>query len=65
MNEEGYSLFASRVLKDARIDARIAFEPTIMAYPISRALRMHGYSDITVAHPKELAWVVRSKKKND
>ena len=61
MNEEGYSLFASRVPKDARI----AFESTIMAYPISRALRGHGYSDITVAHPKTLAWIVRSKKKND
>jgi transposase len=36
-----------------------------MAYPISRALRMHGYSDVTVAHPKTLAWIVRSKKKND
>jgi transposase len=61
MNEEGYAYFANRVPKEARI----AFESTIMAYPISRALRMHGYSDITVAHPKELAWIVRSKKKND
>ena len=25
----------------------------------------HGYSDVTVAHPVELAWIVRSKKKND
>ena len=24
-----------------------------------------GYTDITVAHPTELAWIVRSKKKND
>jgi transposase len=61
MNEEGYAYFASRVPKDARV----AFESTIMAYPISRALRMHGYSDVTVAHPKTLAWIVRSKKKND
>jgi len=61
MTEEGYAFFASRVPKDARV----AFESTIMAYPISRALRMHGYSDITVAHPKTLAWIVRSKKKND
>jgi transposase len=61
MNEEGYAFFASRVPKDARV----AFESTIMAYPISRALRMHGYSDVTVAHPKTLAWIVRSKKKND
>ena len=61
MNEEGYAYFASRVPKEARV----AFESTIMAYPISRALRMHGYNDITVAHPKTLAWIVRSKKKND
>jgi transposase len=61
MNEEGYAFFASRVPKHARV----AFESTIMAYPISRALRTHGYNDITVAHPKTLAWIVRSKKKND
>jgi len=61
MNEEGYAFFASRVPKNARV----AFESTIMAYPISRALRTHGYNDVTVAHPKTLAWIVRSKKKND
>src|SRR5208283_1072911 len=61
MNEEGYAYFASRVPKNARI----AFESTIMAYPILRAFRTHGYSDITVAHPKTLAWIVKSKKKND
>jgi hypothetical protein len=36
-----------------------------MAYPICRALRTRGYGDVTVAHPKTLAWIVRSKKKND
>jgi transposase len=46
-------------------DARVAFESTIMAYPIMRALKMHGYGDVTVAHPKTLAWIVKSKKKND
>ena len=61
MNEEGYAYFANRVPKEARV----AFESTIMAYPIMRALRSHGYTDVTVAHPKELAWIVRSKKKND
>jgi len=60
MNEEGYRFFASRVPRDARI----AFEATGMAYPVSRALKRFGY-DVTVAHPKELAWIVRSKKKND
>jgi len=61
MNEEGYAFFASRGPKDARV----AFESTIMAYPICRALRTRGYGDVTVAHPKTLAWIVRSKKKND
>jgi transposase len=60
-NDEGYAVFASRVPKDARI----AFEATVMAYPVSRALKEYGYRDITVAHPKELTWIVRSKKKND
>ena len=61
MNEEGYAYFANRVPKEARV----AFESTIMAYPIMRALREHGYTDVTVAHPKTLAWIVKSKKKND
>lgn len=61
MNDEGYALFASRVPRDVRI----AFEATVMAYPVSRALRGYGYNDITVAHPKELVWIVKSKKKSD
>ena len=61
MDEEGYTYFASRVPKQARV----AFESTIMAYPIMRALKGQGYMDVTVAHPKTLAWIVRSKKKND
>ncbi|MDG6921195.1 MAG: IS110 family transposase [Nitrososphaerota archaeon] len=61
MSDDGYSLFASKVPKDARI----AFEATTMAYPVSRRLTALGYSDITVAHSKELAWIVKSKKKND
>jgi hypothetical protein len=61
MTEEGYAFFASRVPKEARV----AFESTIMAYPIMRALKGLGYMDVTVAHPKTLAWIVRPKKKND
>ena len=61
MTEEGYALFSGRVPKDARV----AFEATSMAYPFSRMLREHGYGDVTVAHAAELAWIVRSKKKND
>jgi len=61
MSEEGYALFTSRVSRDARV----AFEATLMAYPFSRTLKELGYTDITVAHPTELAWIVKSKKKND
>jgi transposase len=61
MDDEGYSLFSSKIPKDARI----GYEACTMAYPVDRKLRSMGYSDITVAHPKELALIVRSKKKND
>jgi transposase len=61
MGGDGMALFAENVPRDARI----AFEATMMAYPFSRSLKSLGYSDITVAHPTELAWIVRSKKKND
>jgi len=60
MNEEGYMFFASRVPRDARI----AFEATGISYPVARALRRFGY-DVTVAHPRGLAWIVKSKRKND
>lgn len=36
-----------------------------MAYPVFRALKRLGYEDVTVAHPKDLVWIVKSKKKND
>lgn len=61
MNEEGYTYFSDRVPKNARV----AFEATSMAYPFSRMLKERGYGDVTVAHPAELAWIVKSKKKND
>jgi transposase len=61
MDDDAYVLFSSKVPKDARI----AFEATTMAYPVTRMLNALGYKDITVAHPKELAWIVKSKKKND
>ena len=61
MNSEGYENFASRIPKDGRI----AFEASGLAYVINNTLRQFGYSDITVAHPKELVWIVKSKRKND
>jgi transposase len=60
LDEQGFAQFADRVPKDAKI----AFEATGMAYPVHRALASYGY-DVTVVHPKELAWIVKSKKKND
>jgi transposase len=61
MSDEGLALLAENVPRDARI----AFEATMMAYPFSRSLRPLGYSDINLVHPTELAWIVRSKRKND
>ena len=61
MSGDGYALFSDKVPKDARV----AFEATCMAYPFSRALKESGYEDVTVAHPAELAWIVKSKRKND
>ena len=61
INDEGYSSFAQRV----PTNARVAFEATGMSYPVFRALKLRGYEDITVAHPKDLVWIVESKKKND
>ncbi len=61
MNGDGYIEFASKIPRETRI----AFEASGLAYVVDRTLRELGYKDITVAHPKELSWIVKSKKKND
>ena len=61
MNRDGYAKFAEKIPKETRI----AFEASGSAYVVSNALKERGYGDITVAHPKELSWIVKSKKKND
>ena len=61
MNNDGYREFASRI----PMETRIAFEASGSAYVVNSTLRKLGYCDITVAHPKELSWIVKSKKKND
>lgn len=61
MNPEGYAEFARRI----PVGTKIAFEASGMAYAVSKTLQGMGYPDLTVAHPKEFAWIVKSKKKND
>jgi transposase len=61
MNQVGYALLKARVSPETRI----VFESSGTAYPFHRKLRELGFTDITVAHPKELTWIVKSKKKND
>ena len=61
MTAEGYALLKERIPPDARI----VFESSGTAYPFHRQLQELGFRDITVAHPKELAWIVKSKKKTD
>ena len=61
MKDEGYATLKEKV----PLDTRVVFESSGTAYPFFRQLRELGYTDITVAHPKELTWIVKSKKKND
>ena len=61
MTADGYKEFAKKI----PLDTRIAFEASGSAYAVSNALGKIGYTDITVAHPKEIAWITKSKKKND
>ena len=58
MDYTGYDEFRNRI----QANARIAFEATGSAYVVMKRLRSLGYADVTVAHPKELAWIVKSKK---
>ena len=61
MNVDGYKAFSEKITKGVRI----TFEDSGSAYSVDRNLKNLGYSDITVAHPKELSWIIKSKKKND
>ena len=61
MTPDGYRVFAGKILRETRI----TFEASGSAYAVSGALKDAGYSDITVAHPWELSWITKSKKKND
>ncbi len=60
MNSRGYELASKRV----PMEAKIACEATGMTYPLVRALEGYGH-DVTVANPRQLRWIVKSKKKND
>ena len=61
MTDIGWSEFASKIPKETRI----AFEASGIAYSVSKKLAELGYSDVTVAHPKEPVWITKSKRKND
>ncbi|MEM3192657.1 MAG: hypothetical protein QXZ17_07550 [Nitrososphaerota archaeon] len=43
----------------------MAFEASGLTYSVSKRHVGLGYSDIGVAHFKELIWITKSKKKND
>ena len=61
MNVDGYKAFSEKIPKGVRI----TFESSGSAYSVDRNIRNLGYYDITVAHPKDLSWIIKSKKKND
>ncbi|MCL4448033.1 MAG: IS110 family transposase [Thermoplasmatales archaeon] len=61
MTDAGWNELASRIPRETRI----AFEASGLAYVVSKKFAELGYLDVTVAHPKELAWITNSKRKND
>ena len=61
MNSEGYHLAADRLPEGTRI----ACEAMGVVYPCVRAMHGEYGFDVTVANPKDLAWIVKSKKKSD
>ena len=61
MDQPGYQEFTRRI----PTGTRIAFEASGMPYAVSKTLKSLGYPNLTVAHPKELAWIIKSKKKSD
>ena len=61
MNSDGYSEFREKIPSETRI----AFEASGMAYVVFNKLKSLGYESITVAHPKMISWIVKSKRKND
>ena len=58
MNREVCSEFRKKI----PLETRIGFEASKSAYAVSRALKDLGYNDITVALPRELSWITKSKK---
>ncbi len=61
MNPEGYKEFREKIPSETRI----AFEASGLAYVVFNRLKSLGYESITVAHPKMISWIVKSKRKND
>ena len=60
MNPDGYARFSEKIPRKRELHSN----PPDLPMLFSTRWRM-GYDDITVAHPKELSWIVKSKKKND
>lgn len=61
MTSEGYRLLADRLPEGTKI----ACEAMGTTYPFFRAMHEQYGFDVTVANPKVLAWIVKSKKKSD
>ena len=61
MNSDGYREFREKIPSETMI----AFEPQEWLTWCSTVSSPLGYDSITVAHPKTISWIVRSKKKNE
>ena len=56
MDLMGYKAFSEKIT----MDARIAFKAFGSVYLQDWNFRKLGYSDITVAYPKETFWIIKS-----
>lgn len=61
MDKNGYEEFAGKI----PLETGVAFEVSGSAHAVSNALKNTGYMNITVAHPGELSWIIKSKKNID
>ena len=61
MTSEGYRLLADRLPEGTKI----ACEAMGVTYPFFRAMHEQYGFNVAVANPKELSWIVKSKKKSD
>ena len=61
VSEDGWKEFSERIPDSMRI----VFQASGSAYAVKSKHTSLGYPDVTAAHPRELAWIIKSKHKSE